>query len=81
MNRLVYFAFSLPLLLAFITSADAGPACARRNQGTDAGIQLCKDKWGWPGHLMGTDRWGQVVTKTVTNDMGAVVTQACRVRP
>ncbi|KAH9898477.1 hypothetical protein C8Q73DRAFT_403625 [Cubamyces lactineus] len=81
MNRLVYFALSLPLLLAFITSADAGPACARRNQGTDACIQLCKDKWGWPGNLMGTDRWGQVVTKTVTNDMGAVLTQACRVRP
>ncbi|KAI0374243.1 PR-1-like protein [Pilatotrama ljubarskyi] len=81
MNRLVYSLLSLPVLLAFITSADAGPACARRNQGADACIQKCRDKWGWPGHVMGTDRWGQVLTKTVTDDMGAVVTQACRVRP
>ncbi|KAI0361709.1 PR-1-like protein [Trametes cingulata] len=81
MNRLVYFLLSLPVLLAFITSADAGPACARRSQGTDACIRKCRDKWGWPGHVMGTDRWGQVITKTVTDDMGAVVTQACRVRP
>ncbi|KAI0824238.1 CAP domain-containing protein [Trametes gibbosa] len=80
MNRLVYFLLSLPLLLVFTTSAHAGPACARRNEGTDACIQKCRDKWGWPGHVMGTDRWGQVLTKTVTDDMGAVATKACRVR-
>ncbi|KAI0639329.1 hypothetical protein C8Q77DRAFT_53695 [Trametes polyzona] len=81
MTRLVCFLLSLPLLLVFTTSADAGPACARRNEGSDACIQRCKSKWGWPGHVMGSDRWGQVITKTVTNDMGAVVTKACRVRP
>ncbi|CDO72316.1 hypothetical protein BN946_scf184977.g13 [Trametes cinnabarina] len=81
MNRLVYSLLSLPLLLIFITSVDAGPACARRNQGTDDCVARCKDKWGWPGFAMGTDRWGQVVSKTVTNDMGTIVTQACRVRP
>ncbi|KAI0735246.1 CAP domain-containing protein [Earliella scabrosa] len=81
MSRLVYFLFSLPLLLAFITSADAGPACARRNEATDACIELCKQKWGWPGFAMNTDRWGSVVTVTKTNDMGALVTKACRVRP
>ncbi|RPD82630.1 PR-1-like protein [Lentinus tigrinus ALCF2SS1-7] len=80
MNRLVYFLFTLPLLLSFITSAHAGPACARRNQGMDSCIELCKQKWGWPGFVMGTDRWGSVMTVTKTNDMGAVVTQACRVR-
>ncbi|KAI0724475.1 CAP domain-containing protein [Cerioporus squamosus] len=80
MNRLVYFLFSLPLLLSFITSAHAGPACARRNQGTDSCIDACKQKWGWPGFVMGTDRWGSVMTVTKTNDMGAVITQACRVR-
>ncbi|KAI8995557.1 CAP domain-containing protein [Trametes punicea] len=81
MNRLVYLLLSLPLFLTFITNVDAGPACARRNQGTDACVAKCKDKWGWPGHVMGTDRWGQVVTKTLTDAMGAVITQACRVRP
>lgn len=83
MNRLVYLLFALPLFTSFITAVQAGPACARRNEGTDACIQLCKDKWGWPGFQMGTDRWGSVLTKTVTktNDMGAVITQACRVRP
>ncbi|KAH9857844.1 CAP domain-containing protein [Lenzites betulinus] len=80
MNRLVYFLLSLPLLLVFTTSAHAGPACARRNEGTDACIQKCGSKWGWPGSVMGTDRWGQVLTKTVTDDMGAVATKACRVR-
>ncbi|EIW64740.1 PR-1-like protein [Trametes versicolor FP-101664 SS1] len=80
MNRLVYFLAALPLLLVFTTSADAGPACARRNEGTDACIAKCGSKWGWPGSVMGTDRWGQVLTKTTTDDMGAVVTKACRVR-
>ncbi|RDX55942.1 PR-1-like protein [Lentinus brumalis] len=80
MNRLVYFLFSLPLLLSFITSAHAGPACARRNQGADSCIEACKQKWGWPGFAMGTDRWGSVMTLTKTNDMGAVITQACRAR-
>ncbi|KAI0757073.1 CAP domain-containing protein [Daedaleopsis nitida] len=83
MNRLLYLLFALPLFLSSITTAEAGPACARRNEGTDACIQLCRDKWGWPGFEMGTDRWGSVLTKTVTktNDMGAVITQACRVQP
>lgn len=80
MNRLVYFLAALPLLLVFTTSVDAGPACARRNEGTDACIAKCGSKWGWPGSVMGTDRWGQVLTKTTTDDMGAVVTKACRVR-
>ena len=80
MSRLVYLLFSLPLLLSFITSAHAGPACARRNQGTDSCIEACKQKWGWPGFVMGTDPWGSVMTVTKTNDMGAVITQACRAR-
>ncbi|KAI0762912.1 CAP domain-containing protein [Fomes fomentarius] len=81
MNRLVFILFSLPLLLSLITSADAGPACARRSQDSDACIDLCKKKWGWPGFAVGTDRWGSVLTATKTNDLGALVTQACRVRP
>lgn len=81
MNRLVFLLFSLPLFLSLITSAHAGPACARRSQGSDACIDLCKKKWGWPGFAVGTDPWGSVLAATKTNDLGALVTQACRVRP
>ena len=80
MNRLVYFLFSLPLLLSFLTSVEAGPACARRNQGLSDCVEACKKGWGWPGFAMGTDRWGSVMTVTKTNDLGSLVTQACRVR-
>ena len=80
MNRLVYFLVSLPLLLSFLASAEAGPACARRNQGLSDCVEACKGKWGWPGYAMNTDRWGSVLTVTKTDALGTVQTQACRVR-
>lgn len=66
--------------LAFLPSGQAGPACARRNEGSEACLTRCASKWGWSGQVMGQDRWGQVMTRTVT-DMGSVLTKACRVRP
>ncbi|PSR72395.1 hypothetical protein PHLCEN_2v11738 [Hermanssonia centrifuga] len=77
-------AFSLfiiyPLILAFLPSALAGPACAKRNAGSESCVAKCGSKWGWSGRAMGNDPWGQVMTVTLT-DMGSVVTKACRVRP
>lgn len=73
---LLFFA----LLVAFATEGLAGPACTRRNQGNSSCPSTCKKRWGYPGRVMGTDPWGQVMTVTVT-DMGTVLTKACRVRP
>ncbi|TBU64989.1 PR-1-like protein [Dichomitus squalens] len=83
MNRLAYFLLSLPLLFTLLGGVQAGPACARRSQGSDSCIKACADKWGWPGYAMGTDRWGSVLTKTApsTEALTAAVTKACRVRP
>jgi hypothetical protein len=72
--------FLLALLLVFISEASAGPACARRNQGNSTCPSKCNRRWGYPGRAMGTDRWGQVMTVTVT-EMDSIVTKACRVRP
>ncbi|EKM60983.1 uncharacterized protein PHACADRAFT_247249 [Phanerochaete carnosa HHB-10118-sp] len=68
------------LLLALATEGLAGPSCARRNQGNSTCPSTCKKRWGYPGRVMGTDPWGQVMTVTMT-DMGSVLTKACRVRP
>ncbi len=77
-------AFSLfiiyPLILALLPSVLAGPACAKRNAGSESCVAKCGSKWGWSGRAMGNDPWGQVMTVTLT-DMGSVVTKACRVRP
>ena len=78
------FTLTAPILLfalifALTTEALAGPACARRNQGNSTCPAKCNSKWGYPGRVMGTDPWGQVMTVTVTN-MDSVVTKACRVK-
>jgi len=72
------FSFIAAIIISFILlpSALAGPACARRNwQGVNC-IQACKNRWGWPGKIMGTDPWGAVM-KPGLNDMSSVVAQAC----
>ncbi|OCH96482.1 PR-1-like protein [Obba rivulosa] len=80
MGRFAILLSSLALLLV-LQNAQAGPACARRNEGNDNCLSECGSKWGWPGRLMGTDPWGQVMTVTATDYFGAAVTKACRVRP
>lgn len=79
---------TLPLLVllagSLVPAVSAGPACAKRNEGSDACLEKCGSRWGWPGRVMGTDPWGNVinaVTTTSTNAMGSAVTKACRVRP
>lgn len=80
MGRFALLVSSLALL-SVLQNAQAGPACARRNEGSDNCLSACASKWGWPGREMGTDPWGQVMTVTATDAFGAAVTKACRVRP
>ncbi|EMD41805.1 hypothetical protein CERSUDRAFT_110367 [Gelatoporia subvermispora B] len=80
MGRFALLISSLALL-SVLQNAQAGPACARRNEGSDNCLSACASKWGWPGREMGTDPWGQVMTVTATDAFGAAVTKACRVRP
>lgn len=69
-------------LLLFGTYVIAGPACAKRNEGLDSCLENCGSKWGWPGHAMGSDPWGNVINVvTSTDDLGTIATKACRVRP
>ena len=68
------------LLLASATEGLAGPACARRNAGNASCTTNCDKKWGFPGRVMGTDPWGQVMTVTA-RDIGTVKRKSCRVRP
>ncbi|OBZ79217.1 Fruiting body protein SC7 [Grifola frondosa] len=79
MTHLAFLLLSLCVLLSLAPSGFAGPACARRSQAQDNCVEKCKDKWGWPGRIMGSDPWGQVMT-TSTIDIAAAVTKACRVR-
>ncbi|KAH9944449.1 PR-1-like protein [Epithele typhae] len=82
MTRLAFTLLTLPVLLSFLASAQAGPACAKRNQDSTDCVEACKGKWGWPGFAMNTDRWGSVgsATGTSTDALTAAVTKGCRVR-
>lgn len=79
MARFSISLLSLALTLSLALGTNAGPACARRYQGRADCPELCARNWGWPGRAMGEDKWGQVMTVTVT-DMDTIVTKACRVR-
>ncbi|KAG7099397.1 hypothetical protein E1B28_001250 [Marasmius oreades] len=71
---------ALCLLALVIPSGLAGPACATKNYRQQQCIERCKAKWGYPGSLMGSSRWGPVMRKGTdksTQAMDAAVSQAC----
>ena len=81
-SHLNFLALLLLLLGSSTSPTSAGPACARRSQGLDACLDDCASNWGWPGHLMGSDPWGNVLNPaSATDALAAAVTKACRVRP
>jgi hypothetical protein len=69
----IFFFFFLLLL----STAEAGPACALRlRKTTTLCIAECQDGWGWPGVIMGTDRWGTVlIPKQI--DKQIIIAEAC----
>ncbi|KAL0580294.1 hypothetical protein V5O48_001711 [Marasmius crinis-equi] len=83
MTRLASLTVScIVVALAVLPSGLAGPACAKKNYSQQQCIERCKAKWGYPGALMGGDRWGSVMRKvadTSTEAMDAAVSQACGV--
>jgi len=76
MRRSAFILSSLAFL-SVLQNVHAGPACARRNEGSVSCLTECASKWGWPGHVMGTNPWGQVMTATAADSPGPVVTEAC----
>ena len=62
--------FSLPTTLA-------GPACSRRRQKQANCVAECSAKWGWPGSVMGTDSWGNVMSPSESKSISAIIASAC----
>ncbi|KAK1223793.1 hypothetical protein PQX77_013317 [Marasmius sp. AFHP31] len=68
--------------LAVLPTGLAGPACAKKNYSQQLCIERCKARWGYPGSLMGSDRWGSVMRKTTDTSneaIDAAVAKACGV--
>nr|QVT77410.1 pathogenesis-related protein 1 [Moniliophthora perniciosa] len=68
-------------LLAILPYGSAGPACAKKYWQQQQCVEKCKAKWGYPGSMMGTDRWGSVMQKTDTSTeaWNAALAKACGV--
>lgn len=79
MIPLVFLNITLVVLSFFSADAWAGPACARRlSASANACITQCKDKWGWPGRVMGDDPWGPVLKPAPkSQDQSAMAYTAC----
>lgn len=78
MTRLAVL-YSLVLALSVIPGGLAGPACAHKHYRTADCVEKCKSKWGWLGNMMGTDRWGSVMSEIgkSTEAWEALIAQAC----
>ncbi|ESK98377.1 hypothetical protein Moror_127 [Moniliophthora roreri MCA 2997] len=68
-------------LFAVLPYGSAGPACAKKYWQQQQCVEKCKAKWGYPGSMMGTDRWGSVMQKTDTSTeaWNAALAKACGV--
>ncbi|KAJ6627218.1 CAP domain-containing protein [Mycena sp. CBHHK59/15] len=52
---------SATVVLSLVSSGLAGPACAQKHWQASDCILACNTKWGFPGLMMSTDRWGTVM--------------------
>lgn len=68
---------ALVISLFSIPSALAGPACSRRLKNRSDCMSECAAKWGWPGAVMGTDRWGSVISPSESKSVSEAIASAC----
>jgi hypothetical protein len=78
MTRLITF-YSLALALSVIPKGLAGPGCAHKNYKSADCVEKCKERWGWSGSMMGTDRWGSVINKVEPSSEAweSTIAEAC----
>ena len=63
--------------IAQIPTVTAGPACVQRHKNQADCIAECAARWGWPGAVMGTDPWGNVISPSDAQSMSDVIASAC----
>ncbi|KAK0465394.1 CAP domain-containing protein [Desarmillaria tabescens] len=77
MARSVLF-FHLTLLFSSFALGRSGPACSMKHRGEQLCVELCKDNWGFPGAVMGSNPWGPVLQTGVSpEDWDSIIAQAC----
>ncbi|KAK7463764.1 hypothetical protein VKT23_005701 [Stygiomarasmius scandens] len=71
--------FSYIAILALVPPGSAGPACARKHFKSQECIERCKGKFGYPGYVMNTDRWGAVIQPSSVSaaSWNSMISQAC----
>ncbi|KIK71203.1 hypothetical protein GYMLUDRAFT_320972 [Collybiopsis luxurians FD-317 M1] len=76
MTRLAVL-FTSAVILVAVPFGSAGPACARKHWQQQSCIEQCKGKWGYPGLMMGSSRFGDVIQKAATDDWSSIIASAC----
>ncbi|KAK0208572.1 CAP domain-containing protein [Desarmillaria ectypa] len=77
MARSVLF-FHLAILFCSFALGRAGPACSRKHRAEQLCAEVCKDNWGFPGAVMGSNPWGPVLQTGVSSeDWDSIIAQAC----
>jgi len=83
MTRLTAPLLSLAVIFSVLSGGLAGPACSKKYWKALDCVQRCQSKWGVPGRMMGTDRWGAVMQKTESTQdaWDSIVSEACGMEP
>jgi hypothetical protein len=82
MARITLPVIAIAVAFSALPGALAGPACTNKQwNSVDECIQKCNNKWGWAGHIMGSDPWGVVVKPASgTDDPKKAVETACKAK-
>ena len=75
----MFFRSAVAFLYVFLALPRAlgGPACALKHKNQADCIAACASRWGWPGSVMGTDRWGAVMSPEKSQSASDMLSSTC----